>query len=142
MTMPRTINSIVESHQLARERRDSGKPIWNKTIRLYRPKSKSVEDFMAAANEYEKILKKALPAHLLDDSHDDFDEDLDIILFNFREISKYTSLEKAEKELNPDIEKYIIETVDALYDWADQKRYWIEFKDYQEEVTPPSPESI
>lgn len=119
--MPRTIDSILDSHHAADERRKAGKPIWDRKLRI---------------------------KHLLsDDSSDERAKQKGAEIAAILRNSSWLRHDKAQLEADPDTAgQYVtseIETLaeefsdvetldqlngalDALYDLADIDRVWIE----------------
>ncbi len=128
--MPRTIEGIVEAHQIARDRVRQGKPSWNATLHfmaalgvLHERHEKGddtltaqmmLDGFQAAAKEIRaKIPQAQQPTFEM------ADEDLENFVFTMEEFT----LESIES--SPDIFADFNEALDRLYDWCDVNRYWI-----------------
>lgn len=112
--MPRTIESIVENHQVAQERRKAGKPVWDRRLHI---------------------------KHLLND--DDSDENAQEVGRQIAAILRTSSWLKADKENHgerlgdPEVQMAMEEfediadidhfnaVLDNLYDLADADRVWI-----------------
>lgn len=124
--MPRTIESIVENHQVAAERRAAGKPVWDMTINiksiLHEDQANTSNEHVAkVANRIGALLRSSVPAAWLEYGSSRVD---------------FTLLEIVEgmEALEPD--SYEGETaftplddlnnmLDQLYDWSDRQRVWL-----------------
>ncbi len=121
--MPRTIDSIVENHQVARERRNAGKPVWDHRINikeiLFRNRLNETNEHAATVgNELSTLLKQSVPKAWLDISSPDFDDDID----NYIDwLSHLKGAGEAEGAVLEDLNSIL----DQLYDWADHKRVWL-----------------
>lgn len=124
--MPRTIESIVENHRVASERRAAGKPVWDRKIDL-KPilredqSNTSNEHAAQVANRIGELVRSQVPADWLDWDSTDLDEDLAYIVEGM-EALKPDSYD-GEEDFTPleDLNSML----DQLYDWADSKRVWL-----------------
>lgn len=124
--MPRTIESIVENHRVAAERRAAGKPVWDRKIDvkaiLQEDQSNGSNEHAAeVANRIGALIRSRVPAAWLDWNSDDLDEDLTQIVEGM-EALKPDSYE-GEADFTPldDLNSML----DQLYNWADGKRVWL-----------------
>lgn len=124
--MPRTIESIVENHRVAAERRASGKPVWDTTIDiksiLHEDQSNTSNEHAAkVANRIGALLRGRVPAAWLEHGSDRVDFTL-LEIVEGMEALKPDSYE-GETDFTPldDLNNMI----DQLYDWADGKRIWL-----------------
>lgn len=121
--MPRTIDSIVENHQVARERRNAGKPVWDHRINikeiLFRNRLNETNEHAATVgNELSTLLKQSVPKAWLDISSPDFDDDIDNYI-------DWLSHLKGAGEAQGAVLEDLNSILDQLYDWADHKRVWL-----------------
>ncbi|HCF0591739.1 hypothetical protein [Pseudomonas aeruginosa] len=124
--MPRTIESIVENHRVAAERRAAGKPVWDRKIDVKAilhedPSNTSNEHCAQVANRIGALIRSRVPAEWLDWDSADLDEDLTQIVEGM-EALKPDSYD-GEDDFTPldDLNGML----DQLYDWADGKRVWL-----------------
>lgn len=124
--MPRTIESIVENHRVAAERRAAGKPVWDRKIDIKAilredQSNTSNEHSAQVANRIGALIRSRVPADWLDWDSTDLDEDLAHIVEGM-EALKPDSYE-GEEDFTPleDLNSML----DQLYDWADGKRVWL-----------------
>lgn len=124
--MPRTIESIVENHRVAAERRAAGKPVWDRKIDikaiLHEDQSNTSNEHVAqVANRIGALIRSRVPADWLDWESTEQDEDL-INVVEGMEALKPDSFD-GEKDFTPldDLNSML----DQLYDWADGKRVWL-----------------
>ena len=124
--MPRTIESIVENHRVASERRAAGKAVWDSKINikeiLHEDQSNTSNEHSAAvANRIGALVRSRVPATWLDISADEVDFDL-IEIVEGMEALKPDSYD-GEEDFTPleDLNSML----DQLYDWADGKRIWL-----------------
>lgn len=125
--MPRTIDHILATHQLAASLRKEGKPIWNKTIDIgsiiREKRDASPEQIADVGQRIAKKLRSGLPANLLDETSDDYDED---IATPIEICENYTAGELAnDRERGLDILADLNGQIEAIYDWADKHRIWL-----------------
>ncbi len=129
--MPRTIDSIVESHSLARERRAQGKPAWAYTVPLHQL-GVTMKVRIAAGEKEEVVcaetcqtladmLKARLPAKWFDITDPDYDRTLDDIY----ESLDGTTVEEFADGTNGTAKAHLTGLVDNLYDWGDRARVWL-----------------
>ncbi|HHH9443065.1 TPA: hypothetical protein ACP32N_005053 [Pseudomonas aeruginosa] len=124
--MPRTIESIVENHRVARERRAAGKSQWDRTINikaiLHEDQSNESNDHVAnVANRIGALIRQSVPTSWLEYGNEATDDEL-IEVVEGMEALKPNSYE-GEKDFTPldDLNSML----DQLYDWADSKRIWL-----------------
>jgi len=125
--VPRTIDHILATHQLAASLRKEGKPIWNKTIDIgsiiREKRDASPEQIADVGQRIAKKLRSGLPANLLDETSDDYDED---IATPIEICENYTAGELAnDRERGLDILADLNGQIEAIYDWADKHRIWL-----------------
>ncbi len=128
--MPRTIEGIVQAHQISRERVRQGKPSWNATLHFMKAlhdlherhdegddsltAQMLLDGFQAAAKEIRaKVPQAQQPTFEMDD------EDLENFVLTMEEFT-LESLQNAE-----DVFDDFNEALDRLYDWCDINRWWI-----------------
>ncbi|HGY9634327.1 hypothetical protein LU674_001730 [Pseudomonas alloputida] len=124
--MPRTIESIVENHRVAAERRAAGKPVWDRKIDikaiLHEDQSNTSNEHAAqVANHIGALIRSRVPADWLDWESTDLDEDLAHIVEGM-EALKPDSYD-GEEDFTPLTD--LNSMLDQLYDWADGKRVWL-----------------
>lgn len=128
--MPRTIEGIVQCHQLARDRRRQGLPSWAGTLNFMAQldalatrhddgdetltAQQMLDGFHAAAKE---VRTKVPEAKGTDFSLDN--ADLEHFVVSLEEWNL------AFIENCPDILAAFNELLDPFYDWCDQNRWWI-----------------
>lgn len=122
----------VRCHQLATERREQNRPIWDKKINL-RPAfdhvwinktfSTNIEDWKKCFGQIATIIENNTPANWRDIESKDFDETLDEVIQSFK--SGPDTYELNDKNAISFPDQYD-EIITLFYDWADEKRYWIE----------------
>lgn len=124
--MPRTIESIVENHRVAADRRAAGKPVWDRTINikeiLHEDQSNTSNEHAAqVANRIGALVRSRVPAAWLEIGSDEVDFDL-IEIVEGMEALKPNSYD-GEEDFTPldDLNSML----DQLYDWADGKRVWL-----------------
>lgn len=124
--MPRTIESIVESHRVAAERRAAGKPVWDRKINiksiLHEDQSNTSNQRSAeVANRIGALIRSSVPNTWLDWEAEALDEDL-LQIVEGMEALKPDSYE-GDDDFTPldDLNSML----DQLYDWADRKRVWL-----------------
>lgn len=122
----RTIESIVENHRVAAERRAAGKPIWDRTINiksiLNEDRSNTTNERAAdVANRIGALIRVSVPKTWLDWESEAWDEDL-LEVVEGMEALKPDSYD-GEDDFTPldDLNNML----DQLYDWADRKRVWL-----------------
>lgn len=115
--MPRTIESIVENHKVAAERRAAGKPVWDRTVKIRHllTEEDSPENAAKVGAAIASILRAKLPSRWFDPHSDEFDDDIDEIAYEMSRIDAADP--KALDSVNL--------LIDELYDWADANRVWI-----------------
>jgi len=129
--MPRTVEGIVESFQLAEERRHQRKPVWDGKLSFLKqlgPLAERMdagdttvtaqmllEAFHAAAKEVREKVPQAKGAFF-----PMADEDLEYFVVSLEEWTVEFI------EACPDILEEFNNALDRLYDWCDRNRWWIE----------------
>lgn len=108
--MPRTIESIVNCHAVAAERRAAGRPIWDAKANIKQFLDPDAEPSEVAAN-VARELRHAF-ARRLRATSDNYDCDLDMLLDDLENFGDAT------------VEDFD-ETLDRIYDWADENRIWL-----------------
>lgn len=121
--MPRTVESIVENHRVARERRAAGNAVWDRTIDIKgiirRDKgNESNAHVEAVAREVVELVEARVPTQWLDCTNDTYEHDLDDVLEGMRSLR---ASEAAEGDLVDEFNGWL----DQLYDWADARRVWL-----------------
>lgn len=128
--MPRTVDSIVEAHQIAQKRRSRGLPTWSGTLTFLPELTRLVEAMQAdcsldsahalleglkgaAAEVRQKVPEASLPLQPLE--HED-------LYFFVEELEAFT-LESMQED---DILDEVDNALDRLYDWCDRHRWWIQ----------------
>jgi|SRR5690606_7390478 len=121
--MPRTIEHIVEAHQLASKRRAEGLPVWDMTITFQHLLNEVSNDKLAAnsANKIAEVIRSTVPAEWLDGCHDNWDETLDEIVIGMEALKPGSYADDPGFSPLEDLNNML----DQLYDWADLKRVWI-----------------
>ncbi|HGN1515720.1 MULTISPECIES: hypothetical protein [Pseudomonas] len=124
--MPRTIESIVENHRVAAERRAAGKSVWDRKIDikaiLHEDQSNTSNEHVAqVANRIGALIRSRVPADWLDWESTELDEDLINVVEGMEALKPYSF--DGEKDFTPldDLNSML----DQLYDWADGKRVWL-----------------
>lgn len=128
--MPRTVEGIVECHQLARDRARQGKPSWEGTLNFMALLSPLCErhdegddtltaqmmldGLQAAAKEIRAKVPQAQVQHMVS-----ADEDLEYFLQTMEDwtVAAIENCEDILAELNI--------ALGRLYDWCDVNRWWI-----------------
>lgn len=118
--MSRTIESIVDNHRQANERRKAGKPVWDRTINIKQilredPANTSPTHACNVANQIGLLVKGRVPADWLNPDAESAHVDL-IDLIN-----SLTSLSVDDNEPLAELNSLL----DQLYDWADSNRVWL-----------------
>lgn len=124
--MTRSIDKIVENHQVAAARRQAGKRIWDYEINVKAvlhedPQNESNEHCASVANRIGALLRNHLPVAWLTNGNDQSDETL-IEIVEGMEALKHDSYE-GENDFTPLTD--LNEMLEQLYDWADTKRVWL-----------------
>jgi hypothetical protein len=128
--MPRTVEGIVQAHQISQDRIRAGKPSWESTLgfmKVLGALSKRysegdttltaqilLEGFQAAAKEIRAKVPQAQQP-----TFESGDEDLEDFVSTLEEWT-VASIESA-----PEIFEEFDEILDRLYDWCDVNRWWI-----------------
>lgn len=128
--MPRTIEGLVQCHQIARERARSGKPSWEGKLLFMSALAAMVERFedgddtltpqmmLDGFQEATKEIRAKVPQAQGDIVSID-DQDLESFVLT---IEQWTV---SHIEASPDILEEFNEQLDRLYDWADVNRWRI-----------------
>lgn len=124
--MPRTLESLVENHRVARERIAHGLPVWSRKINikaiLRRDQDNGSEAHAASvANEIAALLRASIPAAELDIASDSYDESLAEIVEGMEQLRADTYSDDPSYSALKDLNNML----DRLYDWADQERVWL-----------------
>lgn len=128
--MPRTVEGIVESHQLAQQRRRAGRPVWDGELTFMatlEPLGERLDEgdttltaqmlldgFHAAAKEVREKIPQAKEKFFAAE-----DEDLEYFVCTLEEWT-VSFIESC-----PDILEEFNIALDRLYDWCDKNRWWI-----------------
>lgn len=104
--MPRTVDHIVETHQLAQQRRDAGLPIWDKKIDV---SAVFRNEDLSFAERRDAIVERIRKSGWLD-GRDEFDELVELV-------NDHLAFAEDVKEFD--------DLWDSLYDIADFDRVWI-----------------
>lgn len=120
--MYRTIESIVTNHQRAQARREAGKPIWDRQIKIKHLIGEDTTEEAAAgvANVIAKALRQQLPAKWLD-TGPDMDFDLLEVVEGMESVSPDSYADDDDFTVLEDLNNML----GSLYDWADRQRVWI-----------------
>lgn len=127
--MPRTTESIVECHEMARARRRAGRPIWDLEIPIksvledYRDSGDDLkpEHAVELCHRLHTLLTARIPAPWLAFNHPNYSLDLEDVLDELKE-ANVPSFESAD--LGTPTER-IDALLDQLYDWGDRMRVWL-----------------
>lgn len=128
--MPRTIEGIVEAHQLATARRAKGLSPWKGELTFMRTLSplcdrfengdgtltaqQLLDGFHAAAKEVRSKVPEAQGPYFKGE-----DDDLEYFVLTLEELTL------ASLEAHEDILEEVNEALDRLYDWSDRNRWWV-----------------
>lgn len=123
--MTRTIGHIVATHQIAQQRRDARKPIWDRAIDI---KSIIHEDqenetnahVASVAQRIGALIRAKVPRAWLDCTQEDWDSELDDIV---EWLEATTADDEPEGKLRAEFNGWL----GQLYNWADIKRVWLGF---------------
>ena len=120
--MYRSLESIQLNHQRAQARRDAGKPVWDRQIKIKHLIGQDVSDEAAAgvANAIAKALRQQLPAKWLE-TGPDMDFDLLEVVEGMESLTPTSYDDDADFSVLADL-NYML---GSLYDWADRVRVWI-----------------
>ncbi len=129
--MPRTIDGIIETRRIVRERKAQNKPVWAHSLALdeirpdlvekRRAGSLTEDDAAAWCQAVANALKAGLPKKWFDITHPDYDQVLDDI---HEMLDGVTVEEFAEGKLGT-VREHLAYGMDQLYDWADRARVWL-----------------
>lgn len=116
--MPRTIESLLDSHHAATERRAAGKPIWDRRIRIkHLPRlldnDESVENVKAVGKEIAKVVRTSAWAKADQAEAEEGGGDSEVAMC-------------AEEFEDVDDLEHFNAVLARLYDLADADRTWIE----------------
>lgn len=103
--MPRSVEHIVETHSIARQRRDAGQPIWDRRIQLG---DVFHNDALSFEEKRDVIVARIRKSGWLD-AYDEYDELPQLV----EELSETTDGNDFDGPW------------DAIYDYADTDRVWI-----------------
>jgi hypothetical protein len=119
--MPRTIDSILASNKAANERRETGKPVWDGTIKLKDLLSNDdldIDQIIALGKSVAARIRIGAPKKW-QNMGEDFDFNLDDIIRGFD--SLFIDENGTKKDLLAEFNGWMEE----LYDWSDRARIWI-----------------
>jgi hypothetical protein len=119
--MPRTIDSILASNKAANERRETGKPVWDGTIKIKDLLSNDdldIDQIIALGKSVAAQIRIGAPKKW-QKMCEDFDFNLDDI------ITCFDSLVLGVNETKKDLLDEFNGLMDELYDWSDRARIWI-----------------
>lgn len=128
--MPRTIESIVSSHQAAATRRRAGKSAWDATIKLkdvladYKDAGDdlSAEQAVEMSHRIALLLKLGVPAAWRHHEHDNYHMDFEDLFERFEQASIADFTASPGSSETPC--EVIDDLLDQLYDWGDRYRVW------------------
>lgn len=114
-TMPRTIESLLDSHHAATERRAAGKPIWDRRIRIKHllADDESAENAKAVGKEIAKVVRASTWAKADQAEAEEGGGDSEVAMC-------------AEEFEDVDDLDHFNSVLARLYDLADADRTWIE----------------
>lgn len=127
--MPRTIESIVECHQVARARRRAGRPIWDLKI----PVRSVLHDYERAGDDLRpeqaaelsqrlyKLLMTTIPQEWLAHDHPNYSQDLEDVLDALKDATA-ASFENSDFGSPCD---QVDDMLEQIYDWGDKMRVWL-----------------
>lgn len=126
--MPRTIESILENHRLASDRRKAGRPTWDHTANIKAvihedQRNTSAEHIADISVRMAKILRARLPARYFDISHADYDFDF-VDAVESMETCTVEGL-AIDKEQGCSAAEMLNGWLDTVYDWAGRNRVWL-----------------
>lgn len=117
-----SIDQILDTHQLAQQRRAAGKPVWDRTIRIKDLLSDDASEESAAriAREIAARLKRQLPAAWVETG-----EEVDVALMEVIDgMASLTADSYADDDSYSAVED-LNNMLAELYDWADRCRVWV-----------------
>lgn len=117
--MPRTVDHIVDMHNLAVSRRRQGKPVWAFTVEGVKPALEAFEDhgdFIRARDEVVAAIKASEWYRRADEFGDLWDV-----------VDELSDAGHPEIDWGPgyDEEQHLNDCLDRIYDLADWDRAWI-----------------
>lgn len=128
--MPRTIESIVASHEAATARRKAGRPIWDLTVTIKpllhesAPEDLTVDGCARIARAIAAELKRKIPEAWRDTAHDNFNLDFEDLLERLEQATS-ADFEIGKDDFNLEPVNLLDGWLDELYDWADRYRVWV-----------------
>ncbi|WP_425953054.1 hypothetical protein [Ralstonia pseudosolanacearum] len=129
--MPRTVESIVDSHRAAVARRNAGKPIWEVQVPLKDLLAKFAEfgDNLTAEQAVDfsqqlfSLLKMVVPATWRKHEHANYHMDFEDLMERLEQATAADFAPTADFDDSPcDV---INSWLDELYDWGDRYRVWL-----------------
>ena len=105
--MPRTVDHIVATHQLAQQRREAGQPVWDRKLNLA---DIFHNDALSFVESRDAIVRRIRISGWLD-GRDEFDDLVELV-------NDHLAYAEDVKEFD--------ELWDAVYDHADADRVWIQ----------------
>jgi len=142
--MPRTIEHIAATYQIAAERREAGKDIWDRTVNIKDTLSAhpiaDMDEFDSlelTASRIAAVLRASLPSYYFDVQHEEFD-------FTFNEAVESLEDMRAEymrrdKKDGFDPVEEFNDCLEAIYDWADINRVWLGMRSAKNTPSASSP---
>ncbi len=125
--MPRTIDSIMECHRAASERRAGGRPIWDRSIKfkslLNQPGANASAEYVSElARRIASMIRREAPASYFDLTSDDYEFDFNDVI----EAMESCTVECLQGDLENGYEPQAMLNgwLDELYTWADRNRIW------------------
>jgi hypothetical protein len=129
--MPRTVESIVACHVAATERRNAGKPIWDRRIAIkmvladYEEYGDDItaEKAVEMANRMGVMLESGVPAAWRQPEHENYNMDFEDLVERFvqADVSDFTPTKDWLETPCDTINRMLEE----LYDWGDRCRVWL-----------------
>lgn len=129
--MPRTIESIVECHRVATERRGVGKPIWDVKVPLRALLAEFAafgDDLMAEqavdmSHRLFVLLKTCVPAAWREHEHDNYSMDFEDLM---ERLEQATAADFTPTKDWSDTPCEVVNAwLEELYDWGDRYRVWL-----------------
>lgn len=102
---------------------------WKYQIFLYKPKSLEPKDCIKAAGEYVKQLKAFFPTEWLDEKSEQYDNYFYNVIKRLQSVYDIRKVNPADYMEDPTEEMSL--AIMNLYNWADVKRVWVEFREYR-----------
>jgi len=131
LIMPRTVESIVESHRVASARRAAGKPIWDVKVPLKALLAEyagfgddlTAEQAVDMSHRLHALLKMCVPEAWRQYEHDNYSMDFEDLMERFELAA---AVDFAPTEDCTDTPCEIINWwLEELYDWGDRYRVWL-----------------